>query len=89
MAQTETKIVLVCQHTSCRKYGAAKVLAAFQDSPIEGVDVKGVRCLGKCGNGPMVLLLPEEVWYSRVHPGDVPGIIPRHLLPSGDCGNVS
>ncbi len=72
--------VLVCQHSSCRKKGAAEVLAAFQAAPVAGVQVVGSNCLGQCGNGPMVLIVPEEVWYSRVYPDEVPAVVKRHLL---------
>ena len=36
-------------------------------------------CLGHCGNGPMVLVLPDAVWYSHVRPGDVGAIAAQHL----------
>lgn len=72
--------VLVCQHRSCRKLGAAAVLAAFQIAPVSGFSVIGSSCLGQCGNGPMVLVEPEMVWYSRVHPDEVAAVIDRHLL---------
>lgn len=72
--------VLVCQHRSCRKLSAAAVLAAFQLSPVAGFSVIGSSCLGQCGNGPMVLVEPEMVWYSRVHPDEVAAVIERHLL---------
>lgn len=71
--------VLICQHRSCRKQGAAAVLAAFQASPVIDVTVIGSTCLGECGNGPIVLMIPEKIWYSRVHPGEVPTVIKQHL----------
>lgn len=71
--------VLVCQNTACRKHQSSQVLAAFQANPVEGVEVIGSRCLGECGNGPMVLVLPEEVWYGKVHPDEVPAVVERHL----------
>uniref|UniRef100_A0ACD5H1C6 Uncharacterized protein n=1 Tax=Desertifilum tharense IPPAS B-1220 TaxID=1781255 RepID=A0ACD5H1C6_9CYAN len=43
--------VRICQNTSCRKLGSAKVLAAFQALPVEGVEILATRCLGQCGNG--------------------------------------
>lgn len=73
------KQVLVCQNCSCRKQGAAKVLEAFQASPVPGVTAIGCRCLGQCGNGPMVLVMPEEVWYCRLRPDEVPTVVERHL----------
>ncbi|MDJ1170964.1 (2Fe-2S) ferredoxin domain-containing protein [Roseofilum sp. BLCC_M154] len=75
-----TKQVRVCQHQSCRKLGATQVLEAFELYPVEGVEVIAVHCLGQCGNGPMVLVLPEEVWYCRVSPQEVPAVVERHLI---------
>lgn len=74
------KNVLVCQNRTCRKQGGAKVLAAFQAHPVAGVEVKGSSCLGQCGNGPMVLVTPEQIWYSSVQPSEVPVVVERHLL---------
>jgi len=71
--------VLVCQNRTCRKQGATKVLAAFQDLPVTDVAIVPSSCLGECGNGPMVLVMPEKVWYGRVRPDEVPAIVERHL----------
>jgi (2Fe-2S) ferredoxin len=71
--------LLVCHGKSCRKLGAAKVLAAFQAHSIESVKITASSCLGQCGNGVMVLVLPEEIWYWRVQPDEVTTIIDRHL----------
>lgn len=79
--------VLICQGRTCRKQGAAKVLAAFHHSPVTGITVIGSGCLGQCGNGPMVLVTPEQIWYSAVHPKEVPAVVERHL--QGDCPVVS
>ena len=71
--------VLVCQNRACRKYGAAEVLAAFLASPVENVAIVASNCLGQCGNGPMVLVLPEEVWYWRLSADWVPAVVQQHL----------
>lgn len=74
------RCVRVCQNRTCRKQGAAKVLAAFEAMSIPGVTVIGSSCLGQCGNGPMVLVLPDMVWYSGVRVAEVPLIVEQHLL---------
>ena len=74
------KQVLVCQNRTCSKQGAGKVIAAFQAQAIPGVTVTSSGCLGQCGMGPMVMVTPEQVWYSSVHPDEVPAVIERHLL---------
>ncbi|MEP0868337.1 (2Fe-2S) ferredoxin domain-containing protein [Trichocoleus desertorum AS-A10] len=71
--------VLVCQNKSCQKQGATKVLAALQTQTTSDVQVEASSCLGQCGNGPMMLVLPEEVWYCRVQPDEVGAIAERHL----------
>ncbi len=71
--------VLVCQHRSCRKQGATAVLAAFQTLVTIDLTVIGSACLGECGNGPMVLIIPAQIWYSRVHPDEVSAVVERHL----------
>ncbi|BAZ48502.1 hypothetical protein NIES4103_11100 [Nostoc sp. NIES-4103] len=77
---TLPKCVRVCQNRTCKKQGAAKVLAAFAALPIPGVIVMASSCLGQCGNGPMLLVLPDMVWYSGVLPEEVPLVVEQHLL---------
>jgi (2Fe-2S) ferredoxin len=72
-------VVLVCQNRSCRKAGAAKVLAMFQSRLLFSSMVQGCGCLGHCGNGPTVLVLPDQVWYYKVHPDQVAIIAERHF----------
>lgn len=71
--------VLICQSRACCKGGAAKVLAAFQAEPVRDVAIEPSGCLGQCGNGPMVLILPEQSWYCRLQPQEVPVVIQKHL----------
>lgn len=71
--------MLVCQHRACRKQGAAKVLAAFQAQAPTDVTVVSSACTGQCGNGPMVRILPDDVWYWHVQPDEVLAIVQRHL----------
>lgn len=77
--KTSPRCVMVCQNRTCRKQGAQKVLAAFQSHPVAGVTIEGSSCLGQCGNGPMVRVMPDQVWYSRVQPSEVPALVERHL----------
>ncbi len=67
--------VLICQGRSCRKCGSAQVLALAESSSLSGVTIVPSGCLGKCGNGPMVLVLPQEIWYFRVDGEEIKTII--------------
>ena len=77
---TDAKTILVCQGNICISSDSAKVLATFQIDCPSDMKISGCSCLGQCGNGPMVLILPEKTWYSEVSGNAVKMIIKRHLL---------
>lgn len=73
-------IVTVCGGTGCQAYGCQAVQAAFR----KGLSKKGVRkkvalkvtgCRGLCEKGPLVTISPQNLFYQRVKPEDVPLII--------------
>lgn len=78
-SKPEQRCVLVCQHRSCIANGSAEVLAAFEAADTNGFTVQGTGCQGQCTSGPTVRLVPEETWYWRVKPKDVPIIVEQHL----------
>ena len=67
----------------CGAKGGDELLAAFR----EEVDRRGIpssavvrnACTRRHEEGPVVFIYPEDVWYTRVTPEDVPGIVERHL----------
>ena len=71
--------ILVCQNKTCHQQGSVNVLAEFLSINLPGITVESSGCLGQCGSGPMVFILPEEIWYSCVHPYDVAVIAEQHL----------
>ena len=84
MDRTVERTVLVCQNTVCRKQGSPKVLKALEAQVSEAVSVTGSGCLGQCGSGPTVLILPEQTWCLHVQPYLVPSVIKQHLEGTGD-----
>ena len=74
-----SRTILVCQHETCPRQGATAVLKAFRSQAPSDVVVQSAGCLGECGNGPMVVVLPEEIWYCHVVLEDVPRIVEQHL----------
>ncbi len=73
------RCVLVCQHRTCIRHGAAPVLAAFRAIAIPSVTIQASGCLGQCSIGPNARVLPDEIWYARLTPADVEAIIEAHL----------
>ena len=43
------------------------------------VRVNKSGCFSQCGNGPMVVVYPEGIWYAAVSPADAGEIVERHL----------
>lgn len=37
-------------------------------------------CFSQCGNGPMIVVYPEDVWYSGVRAEDLAEIVQSHLV---------
>ena len=65
------RTILVCQGRCCQKDGSKGVLKTFQSQAIPKVQIIASGCLGQCGNGPNVLILPEKVWHQKVNAEDV------------------
>jgi (2Fe-2S) ferredoxin len=45
-----------------------------------GVRVNNAGCMDRCGEGPVIAIYPEGVWYTYVDQEDVDEIIDEHLL---------
>jgi NADH-quinone oxidoreductase subunit F len=79
--------VSICGGTGCRVYGSEKVCEAFrQEIARQGVqatltiDIKTTGCHGFCEQGPLVVIRPQEIMYTRVTPKDVPEIVACTLI---------
>lgn len=72
--------VLVCQNKTCSKQGSAQVLETFQQQAPADSEVKASGCLGQCGSGPTVLILPKQTWCLHVQPRAVASIVKQHLV---------
>lgn len=75
----EERCVWVCQHQTCSRHGSAEVLRRFQEAELLDVKVSPSGCMGQCSTGPTVRITPDETWYYRVKPEDVPRIVDQHL----------
>ncbi|MFK8182380.1 MAG: (2Fe-2S) ferredoxin domain-containing protein [Phormidesmis sp.] len=82
------RTIRVCQNTTCRKQGSAKVLAAFAAGTPADITVEGSSCLGHCGSGPNVLILPENEWCLHVQPKDVNALLEQHLGQNQDSAQA-
>ncbi|MEW6378366.1 MAG: NADH-quinone oxidoreductase subunit NuoF [bacterium] len=74
------KRIIVCKGTGCSAFGSAKVIEAFEHEIEKAglsdmVEVKKTGCHGFCEKGPIVAILPEDIFYHQVSVEDVPDII--------------
>ena len=44
------------------------------------IRINKAGCFDQCGNGAMVVVYPDDVWYAHVKPSDCQEIIQSHLL---------
>jgi (2Fe-2S) ferredoxin len=44
------------------------------------VRINAAGCLDRCEEGPVVVVYPEEVWYTYVDKADIDEIIDEHLV---------
>ncbi|MDY6818490.1 MAG: CbiX/SirB N-terminal domain-containing protein [Halobacteriales archaeon] len=78
-----TNHVAVCTNQTCAADGAPAVLEQLRQEArdSEACDVRITRssCLGRCGDGPMVAVYPDGVWYGDVDQTDAERIVSSHL----------
>jgi (2Fe-2S) ferredoxin len=46
----------------------------------ERIRINKAGCFSQCGNGPMIIVYPEDVWYTGVQAEDLPEIVQSHLI---------
>jgi len=77
------KHVAVCTNQTCAADGAPAVLErlrqAARDSEACDARITRSSCLGRCGEGPMVAVYPDGVWYGGVAADDAGDIVSSHL----------
>ena len=44
------------------------------------VRINAAGCLDRCEEGPVIVVYPEEVWYTYVDRHDIDEIIDRHIV---------
>lgn len=77
--------VLVCGGTGCTSSGSDQIIQTLKDELKKNklqneVAVVKTGCHGLCAEGPVMIVYPEAVFYSRVRPEDVEEIVSEHLL---------
>jgi len=71
----------------CANFDSPKLLGQMKDKVKamglagEGqVRINKAGCLGRCDHGPVMVVYPEEVWYTFVDSEDLDEIVDEHLM---------
>ena len=76
--------ILVCGVAGCASSGSLKVAVAIEEQIKAnglGEEVKVIKtgCFGLCAEGPIMMVCPEHVMYTKVTPEDVEEIFKEHI----------
>ncbi len=79
------RIVHVCQGTGCISGGAEQILSSLKREIArpglgKNVQIKRTGCHGFCQRGPVVVIEPDSIFYSKVEPDDISELV-SSLLP--------
>lgn len=85
--------VLVCVNRDCADRGAVETLSALRRALRDAGAARTVRttrvmCLGRCGEGPVVVVYPDGVWYRRVTAADADELTTSHLVGGAPVGRL-
>lgn len=83
-ADTREKHILVCHGTGCTSSKSPQIINHFRailaEKRITHVRVIQTGCFGLCAKGPIVIIRPEDTFYSNVKPEDCEEIIQTHII---------
>ena len=73
--------------TCCNNIGAQEIrdyaknrIKALKLNGKKNVRINNAGCLDRCDEGPVIVIYPEEVWYTYVDQEDIDEIINEHLI---------
>lgn len=83
-AKCKEKHILVCHGTGCTSSKSTQIIENFRKivkkEKLENVRVIQTGCFGLCSKGPIVIIRPEDTFYSMVKPEDCEEIIKTHIM---------
>ncbi|MBQ7668239.1 MAG: NADH-quinone oxidoreductase subunit NuoF [Clostridia bacterium] len=79
------KNILICCGTGCTSSKSPKIIEEFnkqiKEKKLEDkVEVTKTGCFGLCARGPIVIVYPEETFYTHVKPEDVTEIMEQDII---------
>ena len=77
--------LLICGGTGCLSSKAKQIKTDFEKKLTEmgiinEIDLILTGCFGLCEKGPIIIVFPDETFYSKVTLDDIPAICEEHIL---------
>ena len=68
----------------CATAGSFQILGALhgelaKEGLADEVQISSCGCLGICDSGPVMIVYPEGIWYTKLAPAEVPEIVSSHF----------
>jgi (2Fe-2S) ferredoxin len=86
MGQYERHVFVCTAGSTCPTQGDTEAFLKYLRAEVARagrhveVRVNKAGCFSQCGNGPMIIVYPEDVWYAGVRSEDLPEIVESHLI---------
>ncbi|HKY96654.1 MAG TPA: (2Fe-2S) ferredoxin domain-containing protein [Gemmatimonadaceae bacterium] len=85
MGQYKRHVFVCTGGKTCPLDGSAAVHSIFKKGAaaagLKGqVRINHAGCMNQCGHGPMVVIYPDDVWYSRVDENGARRILQEHII---------
>ena len=86
MGQYERHVFVCTTGSTCPTQGDTEGYVKSLRSEIahaglhETVRINKSGCFSQCGNGPMIVVYPDDVWYAAVQVEDLDEIVRSHLV---------
>lgn len=78
------KHILICHGTGCTSSKSPEILKEFnkliKKNKLDNVRAIMTGCFGICSKGPIVIIRPDDTFYSMVTPEDCKEIIESHII---------
>ncbi|EMO03921.1 ferredoxin, 2Fe-2S family protein [Leptospira interrogans serovar Icterohaemorrhagiae str. Verdun HP] len=79
------KHIFVCDSVDCVNQGSISLIHKIRSfirkhGRQSDFRVSKSSCLGRCGEGPTVVIYPDGIWYQRVSEDDAKELVDEHLF---------
>ncbi len=81
----EHRWVAICTGTGCASSASGQVCSTLEEELgqrglADQVEVRRTGCFGFCEQGPIMVVYPDETFYTQVKPSNVKKIVEEHIL---------